>query len=173
MSACNRCGKTILFGGVKEDGLRFCSRQCRQAGELLLQSQRIPEQVVAQAMAKVVEGSCPVCSGPGPVDVFFSHRVFSAVVVTSWRSVPRVSCRGCATKAQLGSALYSFLLGWWGIPWGFLVTPVQIVRNLAGLAKDADRSRPSKELEQFVRARLADQALATASNVPENVARAA
>jgi len=171
MGACDHCGKTILFGGVKQDGLRFCNQQCRKAGELVLQSRRIPQEIVAQALAKVVDANCPVCNGPGPVDVFTSHRVFSAVVVTSWRSLPRVSCRSCATKAQLVSTLYSFFLGWWGIPWGFLLTPVQIVRNLAGLTQEASREHPSKKLEDLVRARLAAEG--TGAAAPEKMARAA
>jgi hypothetical protein len=118
---------------------------------------------VARALAQVVEGNCPVCGGPGPVDVFASYRVHSAVVVTTWKSLPRISCRGCATKSQLAGALYCFLLGWWGIPWGLVLTPIQIVRNLAGLTKDADRSRPSKLLEAVVRARLASEASAQPS----------
>lgn len=163
MSRCTHCGTTILFGGVSEDGQRFCNEKCHQAGGLVLQSQRLPPEMVAEAVAKVVEGNCPVCGGPGPVDVFTSYRVFSAVVVTSWRNTPRVSCRGCATKAQLLSTLYCFFLGWWGIPWGFVMTPIQIVRNLAGLSHGADPSRPSKLLESIVRTRLTSAASAQPS----------
>jgi len=158
MSQCTHCGTTILFGGVNEGGQRFCNEKCHEAGRLALQSQRLPPEVVAQAVAEVVEGNCPVCGGRGPVDVFTSYRVFSAVVVTSWRNTPRVSCRGCATKAQLLSTLYCFFLGWWGIPWGFVMTPIQIVRNLAGLSREADATRPSKMLETMVRMRLVSEA---------------
>ena len=168
MAQCSTCSKTILFGGEKAEGLRFCNEQCLAAGKVLLESRRIPADVVARALVEVVDGKCPVCGGPGPVELFLSHRVFSAVVVTSWKSVPQISCRRCATKSQLGSTLSSLLLGWWGIPWGLVVTPVQIARNLAGLARKADRENPSKELEEFVRARLASQA-----QTPASTARAA
>jgi hypothetical protein len=168
MSQCTHCGTTILFGGVQDEGRRFCNEKCHEAGVLALRSQSIPPEVVAQAVAAVVDGACPVCGGPGPVDVFTSYRVYSAVAVTAWRSLPRISCRGCATKAQLGSTLFSLLLGWWGIPWGFVMTPIQIVRNLAGLSKDADRTRPSKVLETLVRMRLASEA-----STPANPSRAA
>jgi hypothetical protein len=169
MNRCTQCGTTILFGGEKQDGLSFCNEKCLEAGQNALQAQRIPPDVVARALVEVVDGKCPVCGGPGPVDAFTSHRVLSAVVVTSWKSTPRISCRACATKDQLGSALYSFLLGWWGIPWGFIVTPVQIVRNLAGLAQRADPSRPSKLLEAIVRSRLA----ASQESAPASTQRAA
>lgn len=157
MTKCAHCGTTVLFGGRKTDGLTYCNDTCLERGTLVLRSQTLAPERVADAMAEVVDGPCPVCKGPGPVDVFVSHRVLSALVVTTWKTVPRISCRGCATKAQLGSTLYSLLLGWWGFPWGLLMTPVQIVRNLAGLSREADRERPSAQLENLVRMRLATE----------------
>jgi hypothetical protein len=117
-----------------------------------------------------------VCEGPGPVDVFTSHRVFSALYVTSWRSIPRVSCRACGTKAQLGGAAYSLFLGWWGFPWGLVMTPIQIVRNLVALSRHADGSAPSPLLEALVREQLAAQGMAneqTAAEPAETLQRAA
>jgi hypothetical protein len=32
LDRCTHCGTTILFGGVKEDGLSFCNKKCREAG---------------------------------------------------------------------------------------------------------------------------------------------
>jgi len=160
MKRCTHCGTTILFGGVNEDGRRYCNEGCHEAGKLALQSQRLPPEMVAEAVTKVVEGNCPVCGGSGPIDVFTSYRVLSAVVVTSWRNTPRISCRGCATKAQLLSTLYCFFLGWWGIPWGLVMTPIQIVRNLAGLSQGNDPSKPSELLESIVRTQLAREASA-------------
>jgi len=37
-----------------------------------------------------------------------------------------------AAIASLPYCLITFLLGWWGIPWGFLLTPAIIWRNLGG-----------------------------------------
>src|SRR5260221_14376019 len=34
--------------------------------------------------------------------------------------------------AALPYNLITFLLGWWGVPWGLMVTPVILVRNLTG-----------------------------------------
>ena len=33
MAQCDYCGATILFGGVKENGLRFCSPQQQHEDE--------------------------------------------------------------------------------------------------------------------------------------------
>ena len=75
-------------------------------------------------------------------------------------SRPLVAGRSCGIKAQLGSALFSLFLGWWGFPWGFVMTPIQIVRNLVGLAKGPDPAQPSEQLHRMVRIQMAGQVLA-------------
>ena len=82
----------------------------------------------------------------------------SAVVLTSWRAMPRISCRSCATKAQIGGALTSFTLGWWGFPWGLVMTPVQVVRNLMGLAQSPVPGERSELLISLVETSLAERA---------------
>lgn len=89
------------------------------------------------------------------MDVQTSYRVWSAVLVTSWRSRPQICCRACGVKSKLGDALFSAVLGWWGIPWGFLVTPVQVTRNLAGLASAPHPSEASDQLHKLVALNLA------------------
>jgi DNA-directed RNA polymerase subunit RPC12/RpoP len=159
MARCTYCGSTVLFGGVKDEDARFCNAECQEGGRLMAAAADVPEGVLAARVAEVVEDDCPRCGGPGPVDVFTSHRVLSAIVFTSWKNVPEISCRGCATKRQLGGVLTSLLLGWWGFPWGLVMTPVQIVRNLAGLTRNADPEHPSKHLTEMVRIHLATEAL--------------
>jgi len=50
-------------------------------------------------------------------------------------------------------------LGWWGIPWGLVLTPIQIGRNLFGVARPPDPSKPSAQFENIVRMNLAAEAL--------------
>jgi len=86
--------------------------------------------------------------------------VWSAVYLTSWKTQPHIVCRQCGTKAQIRALLFSALFGWWGIPWGFLMTPVQIVRNVSGLRKDTDPFAPSEDLRRLARLHLAKQVVA-------------
>ena len=160
MTRCTHCNTVILVGGVEQEGRRFCSEKCRTNSGLAQAVQQLSPEVVARAVAETAAGNCPVCAGTGPVDVFTSHRVYSALYLTSWRSQPRISCRGCATKAQLGDLVFSLFLGWWGIPWGFVMTPVQIFRNLNGLRQDPDPTRSAPQFESLVRMRLAREASA-------------
>jgi hypothetical protein len=160
MHPCAYCGTTVIVGGTKAGGRRYCNTKCAESGARQMTAVAIPTEVVERAVSDVRDGDCPVCSGPGPVDVFTSHRVLSVIAFTSWKSIPRISCRRCGTKAQLGNTAYSLVLGWWGIPWGFVMTPVQIGRNLFGLTRDASSGRPSPLFEAIVREQLAEQAQA-------------
>jgi hypothetical protein len=56
-------------------------------------------------------------------------------------------------------AIFSFLFGWWGFPWGILVTPVQVVRNIVNLVKNPDEKKPSETLRNIVRQSIASNLL--------------
>src|SRR5262245_12638498 len=164
MASCAYCGSTIFLGGNREGDLRFCNNDCQARGQLKRVADALPADQVRKYIDDVHAGDCPECKGPGPVDVHTSYRVWSALVVTQWASRPQVSCKGCGVKAKLGNAAYSFFLGWWGFPWGLIMTPVQVVRNLGGVFMSPDPSRPSDKLENILRLHLAAQAT---SSVPE------
>jgi hypothetical protein len=157
MAMCDYCGTTILFGGVRDGDLRFCNQQCHQNGYILNLADQIPEDILTQHVRQAHDGNCPKCQGPGPVDVHTSHTVWSALVMTSWRSRPQVCCRSCGAKSKLGALASSAVLGWWGFPWGLVMTPIQILRNAGGLLAGPDPTRPSAQLEKIVRVSLASQ----------------
>jgi hypothetical protein len=157
MAKCDYCGTTILFGGVREAGFRFCSEKCRDSAVFLAASAELPHEFVLEKARAVHAGPCPNCGGPGPVDVHTSHTVWSLLVMTSWRSWPMVCCQACGTKAKIRAMASSTLLGWWGFPWGLLVTPAQILRNAGGLFRAPDPAAPSPNLVKMVRAQLSAQ----------------
>ena len=159
MARCGYCGTTILFGGKREGETRFCNDECQQRGKLAAVSHRVPDHVVTEQVWKVHQGLCPKCGGTGPVDVHMSYRVWSALVMTSWSSRPHVVCRSCGSKARLADAGFSLVLGWWGFPWGFIMTPVQLYRNAAGLFRSQDPTKPSAQLANVIRLHIAAQAI--------------
>jgi hypothetical protein len=166
MPVCDACGTTIMFGGVKKDGLRFCNGVCAGRGEWLLAARQIPDAEVDRRAREVHQGSCPKCGGPGPVDVYTSHTVWSALVLTRWASRPEVCCWSCGRGKQLTAALSSAVLGWWGFPWGLILTPVQVGRNLAGLLNSPDSGAPSPALSKMVRLSVARGQDQTAAEKP-------
>lgn len=101
------------------------------------------------------------------MDLHTSHEVWSIVFVTSWKSLPRIRCRSCGVKRQVAGLFFSLLAGWWGVPWGFLVTPVQGFRNVASLARPPDPMRPSDALVAQLRLLLAEQRVAAEAEKPE------
>lgn len=156
MASCDYCGTFILFGGAREDDQRFCNEECRQRGLLMNLADEIPDDVVGRHVDDLHQGDCPSCGGPGPVDVHTSYVVWSALVLTSWHSRPKVCCRSCGVKSKLIGTVISGLFGWWGFPWGLIVTPVQICRNLGGLLSAPDPDVPSDQLENVVKVQLAE-----------------
>jgi len=157
MASCAYCNTTILFGGKKQGDLRFCNAECEQRGFLMSLANQIPQRDVDGYVARVHSGNCPACDGQGPVDVHTSYRVWSALLMTSWSSRPAISCQGCGSKRKIGDAVFSVLLGWWGFPWGLLVTPLQIGRNILGFFQTPDPATPSPALEKMLRLQLAAQ----------------
>lgn len=150
MAKCDYCGTRILFGGVHADGYRFCNRTCQQHGYALAASNQIPEDYLREQVRTLHRGACPRCNGQGPVDVHTSHRIWSAIMLTSWSSRPHICCRRCGRLEQVKDSLFSLFLGWWGLPWGLIVTPIQIVRNLVGLFGGPSDAQPSSKLHRLV-----------------------
>lgn len=151
MASCSQCNSTILFGGKVDGEYVFCSDKCFANRGALLAARAIPHEIV-QAQAEMIhKGPCPHCKGPGPVDIHTSHEIWSALILTQWKSINHVACRSCGVKKQLSSTLISGVVGWWGFPWGLIMTPVQLIKNLGGMVSGPDPSRPSPELVQAVR----------------------
>lgn len=166
MASCSYCGTFILFGGVQDGELRFCNQNCQQAGYLLRVAEQVPQDITWQQVQLAHQGNCPKCGGAGPIDVHTSHTIWSALVLTSWRSNPEVMCRSCGIKAKLGGILFSGFLGWWGFPWGLIMTPIQIIRNIAEIVSPPDPSTPSAQLQKIVRLHLASQYVAANPQTP-------
>jgi hypothetical protein len=126
----------------------------------------VPEEVVRRRVDSVHQGACPKCQRVGSVDVHTSHSVWSALVVTTWKSQPQVSCAACGKKAKLKAAVGSLFLGWWGFPWGLILTPIQVGRNLWGLARSQPTFTPSAQLERIVRLTIAAELNAVPASPP-------
>ena len=170
MANCGYCGSSILFGGVKAGQQRFCNSKCSGNAYVLSVSQTVPPDVLNQKIEEVWRGNCPKCGNPGPVDVHKYHEVWSALVLTRWTTSSQVSCRSCAKKRQAGAMALSLFCGWWGFPWGLILTPVQITRNIvemAGGSKDA----PSPGLRRMVQVHIGSQIMASQRNAVKTPAQ--
>jgi len=162
MARCSACGSTILFGGRRLGDLRFCNDKCLARGRYLTFADQIPDAMVDDLARRTLRGACPKCNGPGPVDVHNAYSVWSAVYLTSWKTQPHITCKSCGTRAQVQALLFSLVFGWWGLPFGFILTPVQVARNIGAMRRQSSPTEPSPDLLRAARltlaARLAAQA---------------
>ena len=157
MASCQTCKTTILWGGVKKDGRRYCNAGCMEGDELARIGDRIPEATVMAEAKKIMKEPCPECHQvSNDVEMRSSYRAISFIVMTTWSKNPILSCSSCHRKKVLGDGLTTFFLGWWGFPFGLILTPVQLIRNISALASPkSGASEPSAELCSFVRSLLA------------------
>ena len=160
MPTCSYCEAHYWFGGVKNNGRHFCNEECQYNGALLGIADQLPPDMVNDYIASMRQTDCPKCGGPGPIEVHTSYRVYSVLVMTSWSNRPRICCKKCATKAQIGDLAFSSVLGWWGFPWGFLMTPVQIGRNVVGLLSNPATGKPSPLFVKMLKLNLAQNLVA-------------
>ena len=151
MATCAYCGETIIFGGVKNGDRRFCNAACQGKARTTAAVSSVPEEAVEMLARQIHSGSCPRCKGPGPVDVHKAYWVWSAVAFTRWGNLQLVSCRRCAVRTQANRLAVSSLFGWWGFPFGILITPVQVVRTAMQMASPPARAYPSARLYQVAR----------------------
>jgi hypothetical protein len=163
MTKCGYCGSTIIMGGVRAGDQRFCNNKCRQNAYVLSITKNVPPDVLDRKVEEVWRGNCPKCRGLGPIDVHKVYEVWSAFVLTRWTTKAQISCHSCAIKRQLGGAAFSLVFGWWGFPWGLVLTPVQITRNIIGMSRGPDHSKPSDNLRKTILVKLGSEMIAKAA----------
>jgi hypothetical protein len=151
VAICASCGKTIESGGIRLGDRTFCGGTCLDQARMREGPAPTPGTGVAGFARQIHAGPCPICQGPGPVDVHDTYWVWSALVLTRWGSRQQVSCRRCAVKSQLSGIAQSAALGWWGFPFGLILTPVQIVRNAIAMFTPPSPEEPSARLRAIAR----------------------
>jgi lipoprotein-releasing system permease protein len=148
IARCAYCGRRYFIGSGG-----FCSRECEGAATWLA---AVPE---ADAVAKAEElrdQSCPECKGHGPIDVHVTHRCWSAIAFTRVSTRARLCCARCARASRIYDTVVTLTLGWWGMPFGLVFTPLQAVRNLTAPLVFPG-ARPTAALVRLARRGLAEQ----------------
>jgi hypothetical protein len=164
MATCASCGNSILWGGVRLNGRRYCGQKCCSQDEFGRLAASIPEQAVKIEAKKIRNGHCPVCSRRGgEIELRKSYKAISYLIMTRWGEYPIISCSSCHRKKILGDLILTLCFGWWGFPWGLIITPVQLIRNISAFATDTKTSEPSQELCAAVRTMMAQTNLSLQS----------
>lgn len=121
---------------------------------VLAQADISDDDVLACARA-IKQGPCPRCRRHRSlVDWRTEHWVWSAILYTRFGRRRSLACRECGRRGNWKALASSTLLGWWGVPFGLLVTPYKIIANVGELLT-RDKHEPSHALRDFARAQLA------------------
>ncbi|MDR2641359.1 MAG: hypothetical protein LBC74_01040 [Planctomycetaceae bacterium] len=136
-------GSWILYGGVEG----FAPENFKESKKDAF----VPDEIVQECVEKIHSGPCSHCGRTGAVDVQYSYRVMSFFIITLRSTNPIIACRSCGLKTKFGGLFTTFFLGWWGIPFGLILTPIYLMLNIFALFSYPNPNRPSKKLEIFVR----------------------
>ncbi|MCP4377494.1 MAG: hypothetical protein GY794_15125 [bacterium] len=168
---CDFCGQSVRFSTVEDEGQKFCSDDCLRNARLMEASVDIPEQEILKRAAEIQDGPCPACGGGGSrIEWRKSYWVWSALFFTRWGTSAKFCCKKCGIQANLLSIGSCLMLGWWGFPFGLLLTPIQIIANTAAIFRRFDKSKHPEDVMQAARLQLAvvlhEQQVSGPNNVP-------
>lgn len=121
---------------------------------------------------------CSVCNkvSAQPCYVIF-YRVTSFLMATRRDGVQGIYCKKCAEKVCFKATAHTWLLGWWGFPWGPIYTLSALFTNLVGGKRPATvnarvlahQAQYFADIREFDLARaIANEALKLALKLPPN-----
>jgi hypothetical protein len=153
---CDFCGSSARFSALIDEGQRFCSKACLRNARLLEVSEDISNEDIHAHAFRIKNGACPECQqSESKTEVRRYYRVWSAIVLTQWTNRTHICCHSCGRKTNFGSLVFCTLFGWWGLPWGLIMTPAQILANITEMFRPKANPTPSDELLQAARIDLA------------------
>lgn len=157
MARCGNCGTIVLFGGHSWNEIPFCREECRQAAITASYAEDIPNDIVMLQAMTLRDGDCPICGHPGPNDFHSAWSVISLVIFTFHSKKQIFGCNWCGFFHKLRYTVSTGLLGWWGFPWGFLITPLLEIANLLAFARGVPADGPSEELKEMALQQITEE----------------
>ncbi len=113
----------ILMAEIKKRGLDSNLEKGIEA-----QTQELTESEVTELKEKVAGLRCPVCGqNSKPLIGTIIRSVKSFLILTNYKKSPIITCQDCADSKRKNALISTIILGWWGIPWGFIRTPQTII----------------------------------------------
>lgn len=117
---------SILIAEIKKRGLDLNLEKGIEA-----QSKELTENELNEIINKIVNLTCPECGQRNtPLVGSWIRTVKSLIILTSYKKVPIITCNSCAEKKKKNAMLSTALLGWWGVPFGLLRTPIALIQTL-------------------------------------------
>ena len=122
---------------LREDAIRVLQEEIKSRGlsvELFkgveVQRKQITEEEFSDYCKLLQKLPCPVCGSVShKLNATVTSKVMSFIVITNYEKKLVIGCPACLSKANSNALVSSALLGWWGIPWGFIRTIQAIIFN--------------------------------------------
>jgi len=166
MARCDNCKGLLLISRTSFAGGTFCGAGCVEKFKIALTERVVPAAALADEITKIHMAACPVCKGPGPLDVYEANKATGMLVAYQVKTLKRLSCAKCGRSLKLQAAAHCFFLGWWGLH-AAVHTLVYLPKNLIGAVAAKPAPEPSQQLTRLVKIRLAEasaQALQAAAS---------
>jgi hypothetical protein len=161
LGTCHTCDAIILFGGVTRDGHRYCGRRCAEEAELGRAIEMIPAEVAESEALRIRRAPCPLCGrADTDVDLRASFRVTGFLLHTSVSTRRQICCRVCGAREAAKAIAHTMIFGWWGFPWGPVLTPMMVLRNLFAMIPRLRNRRVRADFVDAVRLDIAAGVLA-------------
>ncbi|MBX3240621.1 MAG: hypothetical protein KIT80_00715 [Chitinophagaceae bacterium] len=98
--------------------------------------------------------SCPICeTNSAMLNATRTSEVMSFILFTQYKRQLKVACPACLDKANNNALIKTIILGWWGIPWGFIRTIQAIGHNIKD-KKTNHNNTPNDYLRSFVLSKI-------------------
>ena len=95
------------------------------------QTKELSESELIELKGKITNLPCPDCGAKdSPLIGSLIRTVRSIIVLTFYKKTPVITCKTCADKRRKNAMISTFLLGWWGIPFGIFRTPIALIQSL-------------------------------------------
>jgi hypothetical protein len=155
MPQCDYCGEGFRLFGMNRGRYRFCGGLCYERGAVLERLDQIAPAAVDAYIENTRTGQCPTCNRSARLNIYESHQVYSVLVYTRWSTEFHYCCQLCGRKRQREDLVTSLLVGWWGVPFGLIITPIQVLRNVMAMSRLSDETSP--RLARSARLQLAER----------------
>jgi hypothetical protein len=93
-------------------------------------------------MSDSFPGQAPTMKSADAVYQVRLTKVSSFLVVTQRRAATYRGTLGQLEGIARGARTHNLLLGWWGVPFGVIWTPIALARNAKAMQRLRDLSRP-------------------------------
>jgi len=97
---------------------------------------------------------CPICeTNSAKLNATRTSEVMSFILFTQYKRQLKVACPTCLDKANNNALIKTIIIGWWGIPWGFIKTIQAIGHNIKS-KKTNHNDAPNDYLRSFVLSKI-------------------